>query len=370
MEARLIRDFCFFLCLCMLSNAGIAQIFKYQDENGNWHFTDKDPNRSSGVEVIAPENSDSEPEQEVGADLNARMYEKYQPDTPVEIATLAVVAIETPAMKGSGFFVSSRGHIVTNKHVIRPAESGEWKQTEDTLIAKRQELDAARRELSMSKNWLIDMDRKIRSYRPSSSDFMDADERRAQAAHRSNVNAYQSRKQEYESYRKVYKEEKSRYEKANSAYRSMAFTARSATQFKVILKDETILNAKLVELSQAYDLALLKLDGYTTPYLIEADLESVGQGSKVYAIGNPLGLRDYVTSGIITSVKDEAYITDTQVLPGNSGGPLIDEAGQLLGINTAVLRAGNLGSEMFGAAISSTVMMDQFSRHMSIVEEP
>jgi V8-like Glu-specific endopeptidase len=297
------------------------------------------------------------------------MYEKYKPNTPVEKATLAVVAIETPAAKGSGFFVSSRGHIVTNKHVIRPAESTQWKQSEDTLTAQRQELDAARRELSTSKNWLTNMERKIKSYKPSNSNFMDSDERIAEAQYRRNVNAYQPRKKEYERYRKVYKEEKAKYDKANSAYRSMAFTARSATQFKVILKDETVLNATLVELSEAHDLALLKLDGYTTPYLIEADLQSVGQGSKVYAIGNPLGLRDYVTSGIITSIKDDAFVTDTQVLPGNSGGPLIDEAGQLLGINTVVLSAGMLGSEMFGAAISSTVMMDQFSRHITIVED-
>ena len=136
-----------------------------------------------------------------------------------------------------------------------------------------------------------------------------------------------------------------------------------------ILKNESILQATLVEVSAEHDLALLKIDGYKTPFIPPADLQMVGQGSKVYAIGNPLGLRDYVTSGIITSVKESFFITDTQLLPGNSGGPLINEEGQLVGVNTAVLHAGALGSELFGAAISCETVLDEFVAELKNIDQ-
>ena len=116
----------------------------------------------------------------------------------------------------------------------------------------------------------------------------------------------------------------------------------------------------LVEVSDEHDLALLRVEGYKTPFIQPADLAHVGQGTKVYAIGNPLGLRDYMTSGIITSVKNDAFITDTQILPGNSGGPLINDRGKYVGVNTVVLRGETIGSELFGAAISNSTVERAF----------
>jgi hypothetical protein len=338
----------------------MAQIFKYQDENGEWHFTDKDPKLAKGVEVINTNTHQATVEIETGADLKAVLVEQYTPRTEIELATLAAVAIESSVIKGSGFFITSSGHIVTNKHVVRPAEGSSWKQAEESLSLQRENLADARKILAREKNWIDNMKRHLASQREAIDDSFGTEKRNAQARYNSNLRTYNERKREYADAREVYRQRKAEYEKLRSDNSRLSYSARLETRFKVILKNEQTLTAELVEVSDEYDLALLKLDGYQTPFIQAADLSSVAQGTKVYAIGNPLGLRDYMTSGIITSVKKDALITDTQLLPGNSGGPLINDQGKYVGVNTMVLHGGTIGSELFGVAIPSRVVGQAF----------
>jgi serine protease Do len=354
----------------IFSSSGYAEIYKYKDENGEWHFTDKDPQKKN-VEIIQSKIQEPEQEQEkeLDSDLVSLFDREYSPRTPVENATLAVVSIETPIGKGSGFFISSNGHIVTNKHVVRPAEAGGMNEATGNLGKQRKELDAARSALSREKNWIDRAERSLKILKADIPDYFGSEKKRAEASYRDKFNSYQARKLNYERNRKLYKQLKADFDKVASTHYRQTYTARSETRFKVILKNESVVQATLVEISEEHDLALLKLDGYRTPFIPEADLQLVGQGSKVYAIGNPLGLRDYVTSGIITSVKENIFITDTQILPGNSGGPLINEEGQLVGVNTAVLYAGSLGSELFGAAISCETVMDEFVAELKNIDQ-
>ncbi|MDA7746720.1 trypsin-like peptidase domain-containing protein [Psychromonas sp.] len=131
--------------------------------------------------------------------------------------------------------------------------------------------------------------------------------------------------------------------------------------FNIILKDNTELKAKLVKVSDKLDLALLQLVGdYKTPHLSFSSTYT--QGMDVYAIGSPLGFRDYVTKGVITGVEKGYIVTDTQILPGNSGGPLINEAGEFIGVNTAGVRASSgLGSELFGYVIPQLFVKQEFA---------
>lgn len=117
----------------------------------------------------------------------------------------------------------------------------------------------------------------------------------------------------------------------------------------VRLEDERVYQAALVGASPEHDLAVLRIDvafGRPSPVPIgsSADLR-VGQ--KVLAIGNPFGLDRSLTTGVISalnrSINDEdgrviedLIQTDAAINPGNSGGPLIDSAGRLIGINTAI----------------------------------
>ncbi len=103
------------------------------------------------------------------------------------------------------------------------------------------------------------------------------------------------------------------------------------------------------------DLAILKMDG-NFDYLNFADSDAIQIGEKVIAIGNPLGLSFTVTEGIVSAVKRqgpnglEGYVqTDVTLNPGNSGGPLINRRGEVIGINNFKIG----GAESLGFALES-----------------
>ncbi len=122
-----------------------------------------------------------------------------------------------------------------------------------------------------------------------------------------------------------------------------------ATSARVRLADQRRFRAELIGASPAHDLAVLRIDVPISrprplPIGTSADLR-VGQ--KVFAIGNPFGLDSSLTTGIVSALDRTIYSedgmeirrliqTDAAINPGNSGGPLIDSAGRLIGVNTAI----------------------------------
>ena len=124
-----------------------------------------------------------------------------------------------------------------------------------------------------------------------------------------------------------------------------------------------ILDAKLLGTHKQSDLALLKVDATDLPTLPLRDDAQVRQGELVFAIGSPEGLRNSVTMGVVSSVarqtdidNPQVYIqTDAALNQGNSGGPLVDIDGNLVGINTLILSEGG-GSEGLGFAIPAAIV--------------
>src|SRR3977135_4667356 len=124
-----------------------------------------------------------------------------------------------------------------------------------------------------------------------------------------------------------------------------------------------ILEAKLLGTHKASDLALLKVEASNLPALDLGNESRVRQGQLVLAIGSPEGMRDSVTMGVVSSVArqpdpDNAMVyiqTDASMNPGNSGGPLVDVDGNVVGINTMMLSAGG-GSEGLGFAIPAVIV--------------
>jgi Do/DeqQ family serine protease len=139
-----------------------------------------------------------------------------------------------------------------------------------------------------------------------------------------------------------------------------------AAEIKVALADRREFDAKVVLQDEKSDIAVLRIEGGDGrfPHLEFEDSDSVEVGDLVLAIGNPFGVGQTVTSGIISALartevgRSEAQVfiqTDAAINPGNSGGALIDMAGRVVGINTAIFsRSG--GSHGVGFAIPSNMV--------------
>ena len=119
-----------------------------------------------------------------------------------------------------------------------------------------------------------------------------------------------------------------------------------AKEVKVTLPDGREFTAKVIGRDPKSDIAVVKVDAKDLPTVPVADSEKVEVGDVVLAIGNPFGVGQTVTSGIVSAknrgnmgIEDyEDFIqTDAAINPGNSGGALVDIDGRLIGINTAIL---------------------------------
>ena len=131
-----------------------------------------------------------------------------------------------------------------------------------------------------------------------------------------------------------------------------------------------ILEAHVVGTDRQADLAVLKVDaGVPLPKLLLANSDSLRQGQMVLAFGNPLGLENSVSLGIVSSVgrqvkPDDSMVyiqTDAPINPGNSGGPLLDAEGHVVGINTFILSQSG-GSEGIGFAIPSNIVENAYQQ--------
>ena len=137
----------------------------------------------------------------------------------------------------------------------------------------------------------------------------------------------------------------------------------SADSVKVTLGDGRELTAKVIGTDKKTDIAVIKVDARDLPVVTFANSDDVLVGDLVLAIGNPFGIGETVTSGIVsatgrsgaTGLDYEDFIqTDAAINPGNSGGALVDMRGRLIGLNTAILsRSG--GFQGIGFAIPANL---------------
>lgn len=136
-------------------------------------------------------------------------------------------------------------------------------------------------------------------------------------------------------------------------------------KIEVVLNDRRALNAEVIGTDPSTDLALLKVDARDLPFLAYGNSDQLRLGEWVLAVGNPYNLTSTVTAGIVSAkarniniLQDQAPIesfiqTDAAVNPGNSGGALVNTAGELVGINTAIAsRTGAYSGNSFAIPVS------------------
>jgi S1-C subfamily serine protease len=151
----------------------------------------------------------------------------------------------------------------------------------------------------------------------------------------------------------------------------------NAQRIEVTLSDKHKYKAQLVTADKSHDLALLRIDA---PNLIPATLAETSSGlivgQRVYAIGNPFGLNGTMTRGIISAIRsirgpqgnpiEDAIQTDASVNPGNSGGPLLNSHGEVIGITTVIASNGADQSAGIGFAIpinTAKAVLDDFAKY-------
>ncbi len=136
-----------------------------------------------------------------------------------------------------------------------------------------------------------------------------------------------------------------------------------ADEIKVLLADRSEFTARLIGTDPKSDLAVVKIEAEGLPTIPWADSDRLEVGEYVLAVGNPFGLNQTVTMGIVSAVgrarmgiaEYEDFIqTDAAINPGNSGGPLVNARGEVVGINTAIFSrsGGNMG---IGFAVPSNM---------------
>jgi len=142
---------------------------------------------------------------------------------------------------------------------------------------------------------------------------------------------------------------------------------------KLRLSDNSTLDARIIATAPDYDLAVLRLmqPGPDRAFLSLGTIQEVRQGQEVLAIGTPLGVfQNTVTRGIVSSLRqlDKVVVlqTDTALNPGNSGGPLLDHAGRVIGINTMGFR-GSQGLNFAVAIDHAQALMEGRSLQLAFV---
>jgi len=154
---------------------------------------------------------------------------------------------------------------------------------------------------------------------------------------------------------------------------------QGADEIEISLSNKKELKAKVIGTDPKTDIAVLKVEQKNLPVVVFGDSSKVEVGDFALALGNPFGIGQTVTMGIVSAtgrgglgIEDyEDFIqTDAAINPGNSGGALINVRGELIGINTAILTGGGGGNQGVGFAVPIALaqqVMQQIMQHGKVI---
>jgi S1-C subfamily serine protease len=342
-------------------DSGEAGVYKYKDENGVWHFTDtpdeevyesaeqyiKDKKAATGAASTASSSVLT------GEDLQAHFQKNLPPANKIEEARNATVSIKMALGSGSGFFISESGYIVTNRHVI----DSSYGQTEDAA----DQIENVKKQVEYQARLL---DQEERELRKQKAQLRRQRSRMSQAEYQHYKDQLEIREEVLRQRRYQFEEQRRQFDAAYDQYEQRMISDLAQSGYTIVLADKTELQAEKVTISEKYDLALLQLKGYKTPYIPRGNALGLHHGQPLYAIGNSLDMGHTVTSGIFSGRRADLLQTNAQINPGNSGGPLITEDGRVIGINTSKVVHSSV--EGVGFAIPIHVVMTEFGAYIGM----
>jgi serine protease Do len=254
----------------------------------------------------------------------------------LEIARSATVMIKTGFGSGSGFIVDGACHVITNRHVVDTNGS----RVADTFV---HDPDMAARLVVSQQQLQAQIAREQQVLTALGNEpGMNSDRLRLQT----HIETMQKQLADLPGY--------------VSQVITQAVDKSAKAGFSATLLDGTEYTGLQAQISDTFDLALFQLPAaHCTPVAV-GQSAGLSIGSRLYTVGNPVGLAYTVTSGIFSGERlqgnQRMLQTDAPINPGNSGGPLLNESGQVVGINTMMIR----GAQGLGFAIPIESALDEF----------
>jgi serine protease Do len=358
MTRHKIWDLALSLLLVSLAPAALGQSMRYQDANGRWHFAD-----SPGGDALPTPGTGlaAAPAWDLAAQWAWQHGDASDPD-------LAVVLIRTAGAEGAGFFCTADGYILTARHVVRPAGSDPRRTRQATVDQAQGHLAEIEGKLREWRSRLVEMAAQDPLAgagegppQGKTDPANDADPRGSADQARGPVSraAVTKRVAELE---RLAQDARRRVHANSHAHDIQGASATPATRVEVILADQTPVQARIVAVSQGKDLALLKLDGYRTPFLTLGPEVHLVAGQSVFAYGYPDDDAQGATAGLVVEVGPQELVTNVQLIPGHSGGPLLDASARVVGVNALKQVRGDQGvhAQGQGIAIPIAVALREF----------
>jgi len=236
-------------------------------------------------------------------------------------------------------------------------QSQQISEMEEKLKSWKQQLDQELERLKRSKKQLRRRKQEIEAYAQSASSQSDQLSN-ARTTLQENEKTLKNWQRQYRRQISEYEKQQQEFKGKTGEYRTRMNKLSSQHEFAVTLADGTVKQAALYKISERLDLALLKLNGFTTPFLQPRTGPLLSVGTPIYAIGSPLGFKGSVTSGVVSNNRGEYIQTNAEIYPGNSGGPLVTVEGKVIGVNTMKMITDKF--EGLGFAIPVQRVLDEF----------
>jgi len=268
--------------------------------------------------------------------LEAQLARTFPARNAIESARNATVFIKTGWGMGSGFIIDGDCHVITNRHVVETDGARVASTVVDTP-EMRWRIESAEQQLRANIAQQLQLRNALQGQPGTNLQVLEIDER-------------------IQAMRAELADLPGRVRGAISD--KVEGSGRSG--FTVILVDGTEYRSLHAHYAEGRDLAMFQLPAEHCPHLEPGDSSGLAQGERLYTIGNPSGLAYSVTSGVFSGDRgagqQRMLQTDAPINPGNSGGPLVRESGQVIGINTLVLK----GAQGIGFAIPIEAIYQDF----------